>query len=281
MNPKIGFMQGRLSPLVDGRIQSFPWGGWKEEFYLAGQNGYQLIEWTLDQKRINENPIMYKAGRKDIASLMNDTGVGVESVTGDCFMQAPFWRAKSSDESDELVKLFVNIVQSCSELGVKYLVVPLVDEGSLTNLNMERYFIDQMHKIEPLISKLGLKICFESDYRPSMLLEFIGNFDSSLFGINYDIGNSAAMGIEPSHEVDLLNSWILNVHVKDRLLNGTTVPLGEGVAQFSKVFSSLNKIKYDGNLILQTARAKDGSHLKLLNIYREQVLEWLSLCSEA
>ena len=27
---RIGFMQGRLSALVDGKIQAFPWGEWRE-----------------------------------------------------------------------------------------------------------------------------------------------------------------------------------------------------------------------------------------------------------
>ena len=29
---RIGFMQGRLSPLVDGKIQAFPWDHWQAEF---------------------------------------------------------------------------------------------------------------------------------------------------------------------------------------------------------------------------------------------------------
>ena len=28
-------MQGRLSPLVDGKIQAFPWNYWKQEFKIA------------------------------------------------------------------------------------------------------------------------------------------------------------------------------------------------------------------------------------------------------
>ena len=31
----IGFMQGRLSKIVDNKIQSFPWESWEEEFRLA------------------------------------------------------------------------------------------------------------------------------------------------------------------------------------------------------------------------------------------------------
>lgn len=45
-------MQGRLSPLVNGCIQAFPWSCWRDEFPLAQQHGFRLLEWTLDQDRL-------------------------------------------------------------------------------------------------------------------------------------------------------------------------------------------------------------------------------------
>ena len=35
MQLKIGFMQGRLSPLVNNQIQSFPLGNWENDFPIA------------------------------------------------------------------------------------------------------------------------------------------------------------------------------------------------------------------------------------------------------
>ena len=35
---KIGFMQGRLSKIERGRIQSFPFSNWTDEFTLAKKN---------------------------------------------------------------------------------------------------------------------------------------------------------------------------------------------------------------------------------------------------
>ena len=37
MRNRVGFMQGRLSPPVDGRIQAFPHDQWHEEFALASE----------------------------------------------------------------------------------------------------------------------------------------------------------------------------------------------------------------------------------------------------
>ena len=35
---RIGFMQGRLSPMVNGKIQAFPYETWKNEFAIAKLN---------------------------------------------------------------------------------------------------------------------------------------------------------------------------------------------------------------------------------------------------
>ena len=58
MSIKIGFMQGRLSPLNNNLIQSFPWSNWENEFIDGSLNKYNVIEWTLDHNNLYENPIM-------------------------------------------------------------------------------------------------------------------------------------------------------------------------------------------------------------------------------
>jgi len=95
------------------------------------------------------------------------------------------------------------------------------------------------------------------------------------FGINYDIGNSASMGYDPTEEFLAYGSRVFNVHVKDRSLGGATVPLGLGVAQFDLVFERLSRSKYEGNFILQTARAENGDHVGALSHYRNLTFDWL------
>jgi hexulose-6-phosphate isomerase len=118
-------------------------------------------------------------------------------------------------------------------------------------------------------------VLFESDYTPQELSRFIARLDSSLFGINYDIGNSAALGFNPQEEFAAYGARIVNVHIKDRMLGGTTVPLGTGSANFDAVFEALAKVNYRGNFILQTARAVDGNHSSSLSTYRDMAVNWL------
>ena len=56
----LGCMQGRLSTMINNKIQSFPSRYWKEEFSHAKNLGLKFIEWTLDYDQIFTNPIFIK-----------------------------------------------------------------------------------------------------------------------------------------------------------------------------------------------------------------------------
>ena len=74
MNQRIGFMQGRLCDQVDGKIQAFPILEWKNEFPKAADININLLEWTLDQKGLYENPFMNSEGQNKIKTLYIDVG---------------------------------------------------------------------------------------------------------------------------------------------------------------------------------------------------------------
>lgn len=275
---KVGFMQGRLSQIIDGRIQSFPWANWELEFPLASEIGLHIMEWTLDQKDLKINPIMTIDGRKKIIQLCNEFKISIPSLTGDCFMQSPFWKAKGK-EKESLEADFLSIIQSCRLLGIKYIVVPLVDNGSIENsTQLENLFLF-FEKNKKTLEDSSVMLVFESDYKPSHLRKFISKLDKNLFGINYDIGNSSALGFNPEEEFFEYGNRIRNVHVKDRPLGGTTVPLGEGHANFPEVFNLLKKYSYSGNYILQTARSENDDHSSVLKTYKDFTQELIKLAN--
>jgi len=274
INSHLGFMQGRLSPLIDGKIQAFPWQTWQQEFPAARNLGLGMMEWTLDQEDLYLNPLLTTSGQQEIRLLCSTHQLSIPSLTGDCFMQAPFWKASGQGKSD-LEADFIAISRACVEVGISIIVVPLVDNGSLDNKQQHDTLVDFMLTKANLFSELGLKIIFESDLLPGPLANFISLLPSNVFGVNYDIGNSAALGYNPEEEFASYGNRIVNVHIKDRPLGGTTVPLGTGNADFPMVFSLLKHASYNGNLILQTARAKDGDHTAVLRQYIGQVEAWI------
>jgi L-ribulose-5-phosphate 3-epimerase len=274
MISRIGFMQGRLSPMVDGRIQSFPWSHWQVEFLAAEKLGIHLMEWTLDQDQLHTNPLLTTSGQDEINRLCLRHGISIPSLTGDCFMQAPLWKAAGPSRKT-LEYDFCKIAKGCAAVGMQMMVVPLVDNGRLENQSQEYDLVAFLQAKSQYLAGLGLKVVFESDFAPTELARFISRLDPALFGINYDIGNSAALGFSPAEEIAAYGSRIVNVHIKDRVLGGTTVPLGTGHARFDAVFSALAKVGYAGNYILQAARATDDDHAGALGRYRDMALVWL------
>lgn len=272
---RIGFMQGRLSPQIDGKIQAFPWPHWEVEFAIAGEARFESMEWTLDADRLYENPLMLSTGQARIRHLATTSGVSVNSLTGDCFMQEPFWKAADRRREQLLVDLEA-VLDACSAVGITFAIIPLVDNGRLEDNNQRESLLDGLLPQVPALARRGMAILFESDLAAPALADLISGFPAATFGINYDIGNSASLGFDAQRDLETYGKRVRNVHVKDRLLGGTTVPLGTGAADLPAVFRELARIDYRGDFILQTARAHDGRHLEALIRYREMVLGWIA-----
>ena len=266
----IGFMQGRLSDMVDGRIQSFPFSTWKEEFVIAHANNFNTIEWTIDSIDIENNPILDPLMHTEINRLKEKYSIDIPSITCDFFMEKPFFKVNNSKRANREIFL-LDFFKKCSELNIIYIVIPLVDNGSIENKIHEKIVLDFFLKNIDIIKKYNLQIIFESNFAPKKLKNFISKLPKKNFGINYDTGNSASLGYNHEEEFDEYFQYIKNVHIKDRIFGGTTVPLGEGDANLSDILIDLVKRNYNRNLILQTARHKN-KHLEVLCNYREFVL---------
>jgi len=271
---KIGFMQGRLSPIVKNKIQAFPWKYWEDEFIIAKDIGITLMEWTLDHEDIFINPLLTEPGHQKIRDLCGKYSLGIPSITADFIMQMPYYKYEG-EQQKELLNIFRQVLASCGNLGIQILVFPIVDDGRINNYSENKALLTGLDSSIESIEKANLKICFESDLPPVKLKEFINCFDPRWFGINYDIGNSASLGFDPIQEIGEYGNRIVNVHVKDRILGGTTVALGNGAADFTTVFNVLRSIEYDGNYILQTARAENNDHTGTLLKYKNMVSHWL------
>jgi hexulose-6-phosphate isomerase len=267
-------MQGRLSAMVDGKIQAFPWNEWREEFPRASALGLTRIEWTIDQDRLRENPLNTAAGQQEILELSRRHALRPASLTGDCFMQAPFWKTEGETQKS-LVDDLDLVLASCSILGIEFVVMPLVDNGRIESTAQAETLLRVLLDRAASLSKQGVKIVFESDLPPAPLAQFIDKFPREVFGINYDSGNSAALGYDSAEEIPAYAPRILNVHVKDRLFGGTTVPLGTGAADLAKTIRLIEQSGYRGQYILQTARANDGDHAGALARYRDMTVRWI------
>ena len=86
-------------------------------------------------------------------------------------------------------------------------------------------------------------------------------------------GNSASLGYDVEKEWNMYGHRIVNVHIKDRVLKGSSVPLGEGSTNFDTLAKMLSKFNYRGNVVLQVARGESGKEVEWYHKNRNFLLD--------
>ena len=252
---EIGIMQGRLSPRIDGKIQAYPASTWQKEFEIAQEIGYAAIEWIVE-KPVETNALMTNSGKAEIKKMIASTEVRIDYVCADIFMQQPLVRMTKDTKSQNKEYLSA-ILKNAKEVGAIGVEIPFVDNSSIKSENEKLEFIDVMQDAFKLAKDLDLKLSLETDLPPIEFRELLENIDLDHVQANYDIGNSASLGFDPREELEAYGLKILNVHVKDRKLGSTTVPLGTGNANINFVLQKLQEIGYRGGLTMQAARGEN------------------------
>ncbi len=257
----IGIMQGRLTPRKGRPIQFFPFDGWRSEFADAASIGLREIEFIFDAERYEENPLWRKEGREEIRALIQKSGVVVNTVCADYFMVNPFFRG-STEDMRRGVGILTQLLAYASEIGAHGVEIPFVDNSSIKTAEEEDAVFRILTEVLPIAKKCAVWIGLETDFPPERFKAFLERFRDSSIRANYDTGNSAGLGYDPEEELSAYGTYIGNIHIKDRKLHGTTVPLGTGDTSFGEFFSALKRLGYSGSFILQAARGEDGGEKK-------------------
>ena len=252
---EIGIMQGRLSPRIDGKIQAYPANTWQKEFEIAQEIGYSAIEWIVE-KPVETNALMNDSGKAEIKKVIASTGVRIDYICADIFMQQPLVRMTEETKSQNKEYLAM-ILKNAKEVGAIGVEIPFVDNSSIKNEIEKQEFIEALHDAFKLAKDLDLNISLETDLPPIDFQELLENIGLVHVQANYDIGNSASLGFDPREELEAYGLRIMNVHVKDRKLGSTTVPLGTGDANINYVIQKLQEIGYSGGLTMQAARGEN------------------------
>jgi sugar phosphate isomerase/epimerase len=265
-------MQSRLLPEINGKWQAHPANRWYEEFQIAEKLNLQLIEFIFDLPSLNCNPLISEDGIQTLREVQASSKVKIESICADYFMQSSILDSSIIKSNFSTLQL---LVESSKKLDISKIVIPLLDNSSISRqlihsgLSSEEYFLSIAELFLPALKNLeNIEICFETDLEPRLQLDFIEAFNSKNIRVNYDIGNSTGNGFSIEEEFSYYGHLISNVHIKDKKLNGPSIKLGEGDANFLKLKKLLLEYNYSGNIIFETFRDFEG-----LNIFKEQ-LSW-------
>ena len=269
---RLGIIQGRLSPMVDGRIQSFPTKIWRKEFDVAAECGFEIMEWVVDVDHPELNPLFTTSGRREINILQQSSGVKVPSVCCDYFMKNPL--QQSTIDSFSSRGLLLEICRLCPEIGIELIELPLIGEAGLKPKNASDRMLSLFETLAPILDEFNLKILLETDLEPEAFNKYLDQIRSDRILVNYDTGNSAYWGYDAQKEISLYGGKIGNIHIKDCTPEDYSVPLGQGNVDFDLSFQKFKEINYQGDFILQTVRTNND--LKSAKEFRAFTLSYIS-----
>jgi L-ribulose-5-phosphate 3-epimerase len=272
---RIGIMQGRLVPPIENRIQCFPRDRWADEFPNAEQAGLQTIEWIYDLYGVDVNPITTDAGIEKLKALSAKHHIEIRSLCADYFMDKPLLRASTAEVAERLQHLKW-LLARCNSLGITRVVLPFVDASRIETEEEKQAVISALKAVLPDAEKLGLELHLETALNPADFAELLARIPHPMLKVNYDSGNSSSLGYNAREEFAAYGNRIGSFHIKDRVLGGTTVPLGTGNADFKALVESLRALKYSGDYILQVARGTPGDEVNWAKQNRAFWLKQLS-----
>jgi L-ribulose-5-phosphate 3-epimerase len=267
-------MQGRLCEVEDGRFQSFPRTAWGREIALIPQVPLRGIEWIYDLFGEGVNPLETLEGRSALRTALSSHGVKVVSICADYFMDCPLVHPDADTRAYRAGKLEW-LISVCPEMDIERIVLPFVDASKIADSEAANVVLNVLHSVLPTVRSAGIELHLETDMAPAEFRAFLDEIDHPLVKVNYDSGNSSSLGFKPAEEFAAYGERIGSFHIKDRVLAGKTVPLGEGDTDFDSLRAALIDIDYRGDFVLQVARGKPGDELSWLSAMNALACQWL------
>lgn len=252
----ISIMLGRLSPPVAGRLQAFPWDSWAGEFEHARTLGFDGLEWLFDADRYQENPIWTAAGISALRARSRGTDTTLRSLCADYFLAHPFVRV-SREDRDHAITVLERLIRCASSAGIETILLPVLESAEVRTPDEKDQLLDALHGPLQLADEFGVRLGLETELPAHEFLDLIEVAGHPSLGAYYDTGNATAKGFDIAADVRILGPRLVGVHIKDRKVDGGSVRLGAGDADFRSFMTALGETTFTGPLVLQTPSGRD------------------------
>ena len=230
------------------------------------KNGFDALELSVSSEGvINTNTS--RAECEIIRKKIDDSGIFVDSIaTGMSWGVSPTSNDRSIREKS--IKLHQDALKVASFLDCKALLfVPGVVKSPIST-DIVRYdkaldrLREAINQMLPIAEDLNVDLCMENVwngffYSPIELRDFVDSFDSDRLGVYLDIGNLIGYQQYPPHWVELLNSRIKRVQIKDFQENFdwtgsfSFCDIGAGDVPWKETIAALNAIQYKSTIIAE------------------------------
>ena len=230
------------------------------------KNGFDALELSVSSEGV-VNTNTSKAECEIIRKKIDDSGIFVDSIaTGMSWGVSPTSNDRSIREKS--IKLHQDALKVASFLDCKALLfVPGVVKSPISP-DIVRYdkaldrLREAINQMLPIAEDLNVDLCMENVwngffYSPIELRDFVDSFDSDRLGVYLDIGNLIGYQQYPPHWVELLNSRIKRVQIKDFQENFdwtgsfSFCDIGAGDVPWKETIAALNAIQYKSTIIAE------------------------------
>jgi L-ribulose-5-phosphate 3-epimerase len=252
----IGIIQGRLLPMVGGRIQAFPGDGWEREFPIARDIGFDCIELTIEMASFDSHPIRTPKGRATLRRVADDHHVALAGLCCDTAMELPL-TATDPDQRRAARDALHALLRDVGEAELPMLELPMLGAASLAKAKDLSPFEDLLDEALHVAEEASVDLLLETDLDGPTLAALLARHPHPRLAINYDTGNSNYFGFRPTDEIGAYGERIGGVHIKDTTRAEYSRPLGQGEVAFDAIFGLLAGRRYRGAFIIQAARQND------------------------
>lgn len=199
---------------------------------------------------------------KEILSYINSYGINVTSLHPfSSPMETVFLFSDYKRRVDSLVDSYRRYFERMAEIGAKIFVL----HGALQSakISNERYF-ERYLMLQRIAREFGVTVAQENIcYCKSKSTEFLRSMSQTLgdeVRFVLDLKQARRSGLNPFELIDVMGDKIAHVHISDGNEKRDCMPIGAGEFDFTRLFSRLAELNYDGAMIVELYRENYNSY---------------------
>jgi len=212
-------------------------------FAVAKELGYEGVQ--VSYQPTGTDSLADKANRPKFLAAAKEAGVGIASLAMGLLNGRPL---ATTLEAEGWVE---DCIDTMVDMNVEHVLLAFFGVGDMNQRKEHQpLVIEKLKRLAPIAEQKKKILAVESYLSAEDNLKLLDAVGSDAVKIYYDVRNSRDKNYDIFHEMELLGSkkLIREIHFKEN-----TCRLGDGEIDFAKVCDTLEKIGYEGWLVVESA----------------------------
>ena len=220
--------------------------GQPSAFAVAKELGFDGVQVSYNPGG-QGNSLANKENRQKFLDAAKESGVGIASLAMGILNNDAL---ATTLEAEGWVE---DCIDAMDDMDVDRVLLAFFGNGDMNqNKGHQPLVIEKLKRLGPIAAKKGKILGVESYLSAEDNLKLLDAIDCDAVKIYYDVQNSTNMGYDIYREIELLGNLICEIHFKQDHCR-----LGDGDIDFPRVCELLEKIGYEGWLVVESAAPGD------------------------